>query len=184
MMPVIRLSDATFAELKTISTWFSTKTPGDTIDQLVREKLDELGLERDQEEVLGASSADDVIRFTKAPGLSFTRVLSAKIAGKVVPKANWANLLLQMIATIKGKGLSAEKLVAELQVPAKSRTYTGEGFRYHDELGISIQGQSAQDAWKEVERLAQKWKVPVEVQFQWRQNEKAQHPGRSGVITI
>src|ERR1700733_1180389 len=47
MMPVIRLSDAAFSELKTIATWLSTKTPSETIDRLVREKLDELGLERD-----------------------------------------------------------------------------------------------------------------------------------------
>ena len=35
MMPVIRLSDATFSELKAIATWLSAKTPSETIDRLV-----------------------------------------------------------------------------------------------------------------------------------------------------
>ena len=47
MTPVIRVSDATFSELQTISTWLGAKTPSETIARLVREKLDELGLERD-----------------------------------------------------------------------------------------------------------------------------------------
>jgi hypothetical protein len=48
--------------------------------------------------------------------------------------------------------------------------------------GISIQGQSAMDAWKEVSRLAEKYSIPVDVRLKWRENEKAQHPGKVGVI--
>jgi hypothetical protein len=57
-----------------------------------------------------------------------------------------------------------------------------DGYKLQPELGISIQGQSAMDAWKEVSRLAQKHRIPVEVRFQWRDNEKAQYPGKIGVI--
>ena len=122
------------------------------------------------------------MQFDKTPGLSFTRLISAKVAGAPVAKPNWANLLLGMIAAVKAKGLTGESLVAELQVPARARSYEGEGFRHFPELGISVQGQSAQDAWKETERLAKKWKIPVEAHFQWRQNDKAQYPGRAGVL--
>jgi hypothetical protein len=45
-----------------------------------------------------------------------------------------------------------------------------------------VQGQSASDCWKEVDRLAKKWRIPVSVEFWWRQNPKAQHPGRTGVL--
>jgi hypothetical protein len=57
-----------------------------------------------------------------------------------------------------------------------------DGYKFYPELGISVQGQSAMDAWKEVSRLAQKFRIPVEVRFQWRDNDKAQHPGKVGVI--
>jgi len=182
MMPVIRLSDATFSELKTIATWLSAKTPSETIDRLVREKLDELGLERDSSDEPESGSIDDVMKFDKAPGLSFTRLTAAKVGGVPLKKMNWAHLLLAMIAAVKTKGLSGSKLVSELQVPTKTTQYSNEGYTYYAELGISVQGQSTQDAWKEIERIATKWAIPVEAEFQWRQHAKAQHPGRSGFL--
>ena len=89
---------------------------------------------------------------------------------------------MKVIGAVKAKGLSGEKLVTELQIPAKASEYELDGYKYQPDLGISIQGQSAMDAWKEVSRLAQKYSIPVEVRFQWRENEKAQHPGKVGVI--
>jgi len=181
-MPVIRLSDATFSELKTVATWLSAKTPSETIDRLVREKLDELGLERDTGDGPEIASNNDVMKFDKAPGLSFTRLTAAKVGGVPLKKINWAQLLLAMIAAIKAKGLSGSKLVSELQVPTKSTQYSNEGYTYYPELGISVQGQATQDAWKEIDRIATKWAISVEAEFQWRQHAKAQYPGRSGLL--
>ena len=182
MMPVVRINDATFVELKTIATWLGAATPAETIDRLVREKLDALGLERDGEDEPEGAPHGEEMQFEKTPGLSFTRLVAATVGGTAVTKANWANLLLSTIAAAKAKGLTGEKLVSELQVPARAGSYESEGFRYFPKLGISVQGQSAQDAWKETERLANRWKIPLEAHFQWRQNEKAQHPGRAGVL--
>lgn len=183
MMPVVRLNDATFVDLKSISTWIGTSTPSETIVQLVREKMETLDLERDVEPGPGEQEASEGhMTFDKAPGLSFTKLLSAKIDGTVLRKPNWAGLLLAAIGVLKAKGISGQQLVSELQVPAKSYEYVQDGFRFHADLGISVQGQSAQDAWKEVSRIAEKHHIPVEVTFQWRENEKAQHPGRTGVL--
>ena len=183
MMPVLRISDATFVELKTISTWLSAKTPSETIDILVREKLDELGLERDIDNEPEIQSGHETKRFDQAPGLSFTRLLAAKVGDVLIPKADWANLLLAVVTKLKSMGLSDSKLASELQIPSKAGEYSDKGYRYYPNLGISIQGQSAQDAWKEIERIANKWRIPVEAEFQWRQNKKAQHPGLVGLLT-
>lgn len=184
MMPVIRLNDATFADLKLIATWLGTDTPAQTFAALVREKMDALGLERDvEDEAAGpAVETDGDLIFDKAPGLTFTRILSARINHDKAAKVNWAGLLVSVIGAVKAKGLSGEKLVTELQVPGKAAAYTDEGYKFYAELGISVQGQSAQDAWKEVSRLANKFGIPVEVRFQWRDNPKAQHPGKIAVI--
>ncbi len=88
-----------------------------------------------------------------------------------------------MIAALKSRGFDGEKLVLELPVPSKAVRYEEEGFKYHPNLGISVQGQSATDAWKEADRIARKWRIPVTVEFWWRQNKQAQHPGRTGRIT-
>lgn len=181
MMPVVRLNDATFVDLKSISTWIGTKTPSETIVQLVREKMTALDLERDVEPEAQEGSGEHMI-FDKTPGLSFTKVLSANVDGKALRKPNWAAILLAAIGALRGKGLSSQHLVKELQVPAKSSSYEEDGFRHHADLGISVQGQSAQDAWREVSRIANKHHIPVEITFQWRENDKAQHPGRTGVL--
>ena len=182
-MPVIRLNDATFVDLKTISTWLGTGTPSETIDAIVREKMEALDLARDIEnEAVCADGAEGDLVFEKAPGLSFTRILSASVDDGKPEKINWAGLLMKVIGAVKAKGLSGEKLVTELQIAARAAEYTMDGYKFYPELGISVQGQSAMDAWKEVNRLAQKFRIPVEVRFQWRDNDKAQYPGKIGVI--
>lgn len=183
MMPVVRLNDATFLDLKSISDWLRTKTPSETIDSIVREKMQALGLERDDEQagVSGDQSVDKIL-FRKAPSLSFTRILSATIDGQIIERINWTSLLLNMVKKIKDREIIGEDLARELQVPAKSAAYNREGYKYYPELGISIQGQSAPDAWREISRLADKYGIPIEVEFQWRENEKALHPGRVGTI--
>jgi hypothetical protein len=182
MMPVVRLNDGTFGDLKTISEWLGTKTPTETIDQIVREKMEQLGMERDDEPAVAATGASGAMEFENAPGLSFTKPTSASVNGKAIQSPKWSSILLTMIEQVKAKGVDGNKLVAELNVPAKPGRYEEEGFKHLPNLGISVQGQSAADAWKEVDRLAKKWRIPVTVEFWWRQNPKAQYPGRTGVL--
>lgn len=152
--------------------------------------MEQLGLERDDasEETVGheemsVASNNGDMEFRSAPGLSFTRLLDASVGGQTLGKANWWGVLLRVIAATKKKsGMDAKALSQELQVPSKPHEYSSEGYKYQAGLGISIQGQSAQDAWKEIHRLANKHRVAVEVRFQWRDNEKAKHPGRVGVL--
>lgn len=183
MMPVIRLNDATFSDLSTLRTWFGTRTPGETIDRIVREAMERLGMERDEApEDVAIRNSDGAMEFPVAPGLAFTKPLSASINGKPVPAPRWSSMLLTMIAQLKARGLEGESLVRELQVPARNGRHEDEGFKFHADLGVSIQGQSASDAWKEIDRLAKKWAIPVQIEFCWRQNPKAQHPGRTGIL--
>jgi len=183
MMPVVRINDATFADLKSIATWLGTKTPSETIDRIVRDAMDQLGMERDDEpEAAPTRTSTGAIEFENAPGLAFTKPLSASVNGKAIHSPRWSAILLTIIAQVKAKGFKGDNLVRELHIPSKTERYEEEGFKYHPDLGISVQGQSASDAWKEVDRLAKKWAIPVTVEFWWRQNPKAQYPGRTGVL--
>jgi len=182
MMPVLRISDPTFLNLKDISAWYGTKTPVETIDRLVKEAMEQLGLERDDEEEAVVTGGAPM-KFDAAPGLSFTKPLKATIGGKNIQSPRWSGIMLAMIGHVKAKtGFTGEKLARELGVPARPDKFEEEGFKWHPDLGISIQGQSATDCWKEVDRLAKKHGIPAEVEFWWRQNDKAQHPGKTGVI--
>lgn len=183
MMPVVRIHDSTFANLKSISTWYGTTTPSETIDRIVRAAMEDLGLEHDDEPNTDAdASGATAMEFTAAPGLTFTKPLSATVNGKAVPSPRWSSILLTMIAQVKARGFEGEDLIRELNIPAKVEPYAEEGFKYHPKLGISIQGQSAAGVWREVNRLATKWGIPVKIEFWWRQNPKAQHPGKTGIL--
>lgn len=183
MMPVVRINDAAFSDLKSISAWLGTKTPAETIDRIVRETMDQLGLERDNEPDDAVLTNGAVMQFENPPGLSFTKPLKATIAGKNVQSPRWASILLTMISQVKSHtGLAGDELVRELGVPARAEKFEDEGFKYYADLGISIQGQSATDAWKEVARLAKRYRIQVTVEFWWRQNPKAQYPGKTGAL--
>lgn len=180
MMPVVRLNDATFVDLKSVATWLEAKTPSEAIDRLVREKMAALGLERDAEP---ASSAGP--KYLLHPeNLTYTRLLAAHVKDQAVVRPNWAKILLAVISVLKakGEGLSSESLCLELQIPAKTGVYEKEGYRYYPSLDISIQGQSAADAWKETSRIAEKHRISVDVTFQWRDNEKALYPGKTARV--
>ena len=182
-MPVVRINDVTFADISTLKAWFKTKSPSETIDRIVREAMEQLGIEHDDEtEGAAVTLTDGTLMFDAAPSLTFTKPMKAIINSKTIPNPNWASILHVMIAQVKAKGFEGEKLVRELGIPSKAANYDDDGYRYFPELGISVQGQSAADAWKEVDRLAKKWRIPVNVEFVWRQNPKAQHPGKAGVL--
>lgn len=184
MMPVVRLNDATFADLSTLKTWFGAKTPSDTIDRIVQQAMEQLGMERDDEpEDAVAITNDGAMEFTTAPGLAFTKPLAASIDGKRIVNPRWSSILLAMIAQVKTNGYEGRKLVDQLNVPAKAESYEEEGYKYYPDLGISVQGQSASDAWNEIERLAKAWGIFVKVEYWWRRNPKAQYPGKTGILT-
>lgn len=184
MMPVVRIDDPTFSDLSTLKTWLGTKSPSETIAHLVRDAMDQLGIERDNEgENSPTSPIGSALMFDTAPSLTFTKPLKATINGKLIQNPKWSSMLTTMIALVKAKGPEGAKLVQELAVPAKAAKYEDDGYKYYPELGISVQGQSAADAWKEIDRLAKKWRIPVHVEFMWRQNPKAQHPGKAGVLS-
>lgn len=183
MMPVVRLNDATFLDLANISAWYRTKSPAETIDRIVKEAMEQLGLERDGEANEAVVAEGAPMKFTAAPGLSFTKPLKASIGGKNIQSPRWSSILLTMIGQVKVKtGLAGEKLARELNIPARHDRFEDEGFKWHQDLGISVQGQSATDCWKEVDRLAKKHGIAAEVEFWWRQNSKAQHPGKTGTL--
>jgi hypothetical protein len=61
------------------------------------------------------------------------------VNGKKIHHPRWSVILLTTIAQVKAKGFEGEKLVEELDIPAKSEAYEEDGFRYHPDLGISVQ---------------------------------------------
>ena len=195
-MPKVTISNAALADLETLGYWFKTATPGETVECIVQNTMNRLGIEIDDETKQPVSAIipddkagevtlpldDDVLFFDTSPNLTFSKPIKGTIDNKPVNNPNWTTLLHTMIAVIKALGLEGERLVQELGVTAKPFRFEDDSYRYIPELGISIQRQSAVDAWREIDRLAQKWTVPVEIKIIWRDNPRAEHPGKTGVL--
>ena len=123
-------SDATFADLKSIAAWFGTRTPSETIDRIVREAMEQLGMERDEEaEGTLTTTSSGIMEFKSAPGLAFTKPISASVHGKAIHSPRWAGILLTTIAQVKAQGVEGDTLVRELHIPAKAQRYEEEGFK-------------------------------------------------------
>lgn len=180
-MPVVRLNDAAFMNLKTLATWLERDTPSETISYLINQEMDRQDLVQDDISDV-AQSVSEEIMFDKTPGLTHTKVILATVNKQKVDRPNWGNILLDVIGAIRDQGLSKEKMSNELQINAETSKVEDKGYTFYSELGLSVQGQSAPDAWKETMRLSEKYSIPVEVKFKWREKVGAQYPGKVGVM--
>jgi hypothetical protein len=58
------------------------------------------------------------------------------------------------------------------------------GFTYLPEAGLSIQGQNANNAWRQAYVIASSVGIPVEVSFVWQNNAKAALPNTEGSFIV
>ena len=120
------------------------------------------------------------------PSLTFTKLLSAEIAGKVLPKTEttWNHMLVEVIkqAAAKLKDVNAlKRLIIVNSVVGKKED---QGYRHIPEADLSVQGQDAIGAWKAASHILKSMHIAGEVVFVWYDNEKAAHPGQTGKFTV
>ena len=86
------------------------------------------------------------------------------------------------VAAQKLGDLSAiRKVVRANMVEGKK---TNEGYHLLAGTGFSVQGQSANDAWRYIAHIARELRLGVQVRFFWRDKEGAYRPGEGGVFII
>lgn len=115
----------------------------------------------------------------RPPSLLHTRVRGEFVG---TPFSNWNDLLrIAHIHAFK-EARSFEELRKMTRAQIRKGSYSDEGYRFVPEIGISIQGVDADHAWEYALRLAVHLKVPLNVEIEWRNNDKAAHPGERGVM--
>jgi hypothetical protein len=95
----------------------------------------------------------------------------------------WNHLLLAMVRAAKKGRTTAEvsNLVVCNHVTGKKED---NGYKYLSDVGLSVQGQDANGAWRAIAHLGLALKLPLEVQFSWQDNPKAANPSQSGRFLI
>lgn len=172
-MPTLEITDATFARLQAFATPL-VDTPETALCKVL--DLAEAG----GAAPLGAPGPLSTI----APNLAFTSLSAATIDGKALPPArrNWNGLLLSVIETAATKLPPGAALTDLLVANHVAGQKTDNGYKHLKSVGLSVQGQNANNAWKAVAHLAKAVGLKVHARFTWSQDPKAAKPGQSAQL--
>ena len=120
------------------------------------------------------------------PDLTHTKVLSIEFCGRLFDRSqtNWNGLLNAAIREAKGRAKTAKDLKSLISIPFVDGQKTDEGYRYLADIGISVQGQDANGAWRAVYHIAQQIGERVLATFVWREKEGAAFPGVTGRFSM
>ncbi|WP_336978558.1 T4SS efffector SepA family protein [Altererythrobacter fulvus] len=135
-----------------------------------------------------AAEGSSVRSFNPAapPSLTYTTPHLVRIGGKLLPgsKTYWNPLMFAVIAEAAERGVRSEDICDLLTVNYQKGKKEDAGFNYIPNAGISVQGQDANGAWRQVYRLASSLGISVQVEFGWQNTEKAAMPNTAGSFYI
>lgn len=120
------------------------------------------------------------------PSLSFTGVHQVVIGNNQLPagETNWNGMLLAMIREVHRKGFDAATINSMLFVNAKVGEMVGNGYKYMPDVGLSIQGQDSNAAFRQAYQLAAFNSIKFTVFFYWQAKQKAAYSGGQGYFEL
>jgi hypothetical protein len=177
MTPQVTLEVATIERMKAYA-----EPLVDTFDTVIMKGLDALDMLKVE---ANGPMQERILNPASPPNLSYTTVKSIVWKGKRLPPAEtyWNPLMLTVIREC-AKHMTEEQtrnLIICNYVAGKKED---NGYKYLEDMGVSVQGQDANNAWKTTYHILQAIKMPLEVIFAWQDNPKAVSPGAIGKFSI
>lgn len=117
---------------------------------------------------------------SQPPSLVHTSVIAASFAADTA--TNWNDLLRVAVKTALATGHSKHEIQRITGINLQEGNIEDKGFSPITGTGLSLQGQSAGQAWQNSLTLAQVLGCVIEAKFRWQNKEKALHPGESGLL--
>ena len=184
MVPMVELSPQTFARLQNHAVPLV-----DNIETVVARLIDFFEANKEASPASaehGASSQARGFNPLSPPPLTHTKVLAVEFCGRSLDHsdANWNGLLNAAIRQAKAHAKAKGELKPLIIIPYVESEKTDEGYRFLSDIGISVQGQDANGAWKAACHIAQKLGLPLSVTFVWREKESAAFPGVTGRLSV
>ncbi|HYB91249.1 MAG TPA: hypothetical protein VEC38_09400 [Candidatus Binataceae bacterium] len=180
----IELSDATFERLKKLA-----EPLVDTTETVIVKLLDTQeagGSTRANGVGKPAQSAHPQARdFSAAspPSLTHTKVLVLKLNGAPLRDLTWNGLLAEAIKLAKAEVRTQDELGRLVTVPFVTGRKETEGFHFIEGIGLSVQGQDANAAWRASYHIARQLGIAIEAEFVWRAKDGAVFPGLTGRLS-
>jgi hypothetical protein len=181
MMPSIQLSQATFERLQMLA-----EPLVDTPESIIKRLLDSHGSAFHPAKAAQPLTVAKPREFDplKAPKLTHTKVFSASFAGRELAAPGWNRLLDEALSYAMKQLVNFEEIKRIAVINIVEGKKEDEGYHHLTDVGISVQGQDANSAWRGTIYIARRLNVPVEVEFAWRDKEGAERPGEAGKMTF
>lgn len=184
MAPSVELSPATFIRLQAHAVPLV-----DTIESVINRLLD--GYET-KGSVLGGmdegSGSSNVRQFNPLvpPDLTHTKVLAVEFDGKPFERGevSWNGVLRAGVRKAKATAKSTAELKRLVSANFVEGSKTDDGYRFLSDVGLSVQQQESNSAWRAACHIAQQLGCPLNVTFVWRDKEGAAFPGVTGQFSI
>ncbi len=176
MNPTIELSAETDKELAFLAEPFVDTTREHVIKKLIKFYQEQTASE--------GGEAIKTYSNIAPPDLSHTKVLGAHISGRQMLHANWNSIMDRAINFAFHKLKDTDKVSELILAKHIKGEKTDQGFRYLKDVGISVQGQDANTAWKTAASIIKALGVTAEVTFAWYDNPKAAKPGETGKLVF
>jgi hypothetical protein len=115
------------------------------------------------------------------PSLKHTDLLGGTINGHPLNGKYWNNAVVQMLESAQHK-VSLVEASKQLPVNISEQKKNDQGYTWYEQLGVSVQGLAAHEAAKSILLLAEKYEIPVELDFAWQNKAEAVKPGERGKL--
>lgn len=185
MAPSVELSHATFARLQTHAVPLV-----DTIESVINRMIDayeQKGSERPSggDDGQGGQKVRAFDPYTP-PDLTHAKILGVTFCGQPLGRSgdNWNSLLNAAVRVARERAKTPDGFRRLMVVNHVEGRKQNEGYRHFPELGVSVQGQDANGAWRAVSHIARHLGCQVLVKFAWREKPGAAFPGTVGQFTI
>ena len=178
MTPQINIENSTIERMKP-----HAEPLVDSYDSVINRALD--ALEKIKSDSGTSNSLERVLNPAAPPNLAYTTVNTIVWKGNRLPPAEayWNTFLLAVIREC-GKHMTKEQIRKLIICNFVTGRKEDNGYKYLDDVGISVQGQDANNAWKATYHILKAIKIPVEVVFTWQDNPKAASPGVVGKFNV
>lgn len=188
MAPNAIISDSTNARLQAIATPLV-----DTHDSVIARLLDHWEQTKGNQPKLPKpgepinTTDDGIMMFSpvNVPNLGFTTPKAIIIDGEQLPKEDtyWNSMLNLTIRRVHAKGHDAEAIVKMLAIAnAAVGPKSDNGYKFLPDVGISVQGQDSNGAFRQAYELAILNGLKGSVHFNWQNNAKAAFPNARGYV--
>jgi hypothetical protein len=184
MTYAVKLSTSLFERLQAHATPLV-----DTIETVILRAVDALDAQKAAANGSKTAPADEgPIEFKpgRHPSLSHTTPKAITLNGKEFAKGDiyWNTLMYATIREAHAQGHTLEQITSEMIVKHVQGKKEDNGYKFLEEVGISVQGQDANAAWKQAYTMATAFEMSIQVIFTWQANEKAAQPNVTGIFLV